>query len=295
MRHTEAIPARHTQGASPRRPLILSTALAAALAAELAVGALLVAPPAVADEVSDPADGPTAPTTTTPIRTGRTEDAPPLIDAPEDSEPAVRTGRVGKLPALDAAPVVIDAPAEGPEGRAVETTPQAHGAPAPERAPTGGGRRGRHARPSTGAQQPGDARTQQPGDQQPGDQQPGDQQPGDPQPGDQQPGDQQPGESTRTPGPPSTSESGQPGPANRPGPVPPVPAVPLTHTVIPGDNLWEIAAAHLAATSGRPRAALGALDIAPYWTRVCMANRPHLVSGDVDLIYSGEVIELPGI
>jgi hypothetical protein len=278
--------------------LILSTALVTALAAELAVGALLVAPPAVADEVPDPANGPTAPTTETPIRTGRTEDAPPpppLIDVPEDSAPAVRTGRVGEIPAPDAVPGVIDAPAEDPEAPAVERAPRAHGAPGTKRAPTVGGQQGRRSRPSAGDQQPAN---QQPANQQPGDQQPDDQQPDDQQSGDTrtgQSGDQQSGETTGASDPPSTSAPGGPSPAMSPGPVPPVPAVPLVHTVIPGDNLWEIAAAHLAATSGRPRSELGALDIAPYWTRVCMVNRPHLVSGDVGLIYAGEVIELPSI
>ena len=145
---------------------------------------------------------------------------------------------------------------------------------------------GRSGTQQTGTQQTGDTRSGPSGEQrsdQPGNQQSGEQQSG------------QSGEPTRTPGPPSTSASGEPSPASSPSPVPPVPAAPLAHPVIPGDTLWEIAAAHLAATSRRPRAELGALDIAPYRTRVCMVNRPHLVSGDVGLIYSGEVIELPGI
>ena len=81
--------------------------------------------------------------------------------------------------------------------------------------------------------------------------------------------------------------------AASPAPAAPVPPVPATRTVTPGDNLWEIAASHVAAMTGRPRSVLTTLDVAPYWTRVCMANRAHLVSGDVSLIYSGEVIELP--
>jgi len=80
-----------------------------------------------------------------------------------------------------------------------------------------------------------------------------------------------------------------------PASAPPVPAsaVPATHTVVAGDNLWEIAAARLAVISGRARAELGAVEIAPYWTRVCMLNRDRLASGDESLIYPDEVIELP--
>jgi hypothetical protein len=59
--------------------------------------------------------------------------------------------------------------------------------------------------------------------------------------------------------------------------------------------LWEIAASHLAQTSGRDRAALGPADIVGYWVRVCAANRDRLRSGDLDLIYPGEVVDLPPV
>jgi hypothetical protein len=243
-----------------RRPLILSTALATALAAELAVGALLVAPTALADEIPAPGEDPTAPTGEEPIRTGRTDDAPPApaapVDVPEAPAPTVRSGRVGELPAPDAAPVVDDATAEEPDAPATPGEPATHGDPAAGR-------------------QPGS----------------------DPGPRTRQSGGQETGGPTRAPEPPSTSAPGSPGTAPDPGsgtaPGSPVPALPLARTVVPGDNLWEIAAAHLAAASGRQRGELGALDIAPYWTQVCMVNRQHLVSGDVGLIYAGEVIELP--
>ena len=56
--------------------------------------------------------------------------------------------------------------------------------------------------------------------------------------------------------------------------------------VAPGDNLWRISARHLADLGDdRP--------VGPYWRRVVEANRPHLRSGDPDLIYPGEEIRLP--
>ena len=77
----------------------------------------------------------------------------------------------------------------------------------------------------------------------------------------------------------------------------PVPAAsaPPAHSVVAGDSLWEIAATQLATMSGRDRAALSAADIAGYWVRVCEANRGHLQSGDLNLIYAGEVVDLPAI
>ena len=56
--------------------------------------------------------------------------------------------------------------------------------------------------------------------------------------------------------------------------------------VVTGDNLWRI--------SQRRLDELGSEDaIAPYWREVVDVNRPHLRSGDPDLIYPGEVIKLP--
>jgi hypothetical protein len=62
-----------------------------------------------------------------------------------------------------------------------------------------------------------------------------------------------------------------------------------------GDNLWSIAAAHLAETSGREQSALRAGQVAPYWWSVCELNRPTLRSGHPNLIYAGEVIRLPAV
>lgn len=62
------------------------------------------------------------------------------------------------------------------------------------------------------------------------------------------------------------------------------------HRVVPGENLWSIAAAHLAAARGQP---VGDPDIARYWVTVVDANRARLRSADPDLIYPGELVTLP--
>jgi hypothetical protein len=68
-----------------------------------------------------------------------------------------------------------------------------------------------------------------------------------------------------------------------------------SYTVMSGDNFWEIAARHLAEATGRERAALTDGEITSYWVRVCDENRNRIQSGDVNVIYTGEVVELPAI
>lgn len=63
--------------------------------------------------------------------------------------------------------------------------------------------------------------------------------------------------------------------------------------VVAGDNLWELAARHLASTSARARVDVGDAEVAPYWARVCDANRDRLASGDPNLVYPGERVLLP--
>ena len=66
-----------------------------------------------------------------------------------------------------------------------------------------------------------------------------------------------------------------------------------SHVIVAGDNLWDVAASHLASVTGRDVAALSIAEIVRYWVRVCDDNRAHLQSGDVSLIYAGELVELP--
>ncbi|MCU1429976.1 MAG: hypothetical protein JWL83_3976 [Actinomycetia bacterium] len=68
------------------------------------------------------------------------------------------------------------------------------------------------------------------------------------------------------------------------------PARPDLYTVVPGDNLWHIAAARLAAANRRVPTDE---EIAPYWQRVVAANRSTLRSGDPNLIFAGELVTLP--
>jgi hypothetical protein len=81
------------------------------------------------------------------------------------------------------------------------------------------------------------------------------------------------------------------------------PALPTTsHTpepsfvvVVPGDNLWSLSADALARATGRAHHVLTDDEIARYWIAVCNANRGALRSGDVNLIYPGEVVLLPPV
>jgi resuscitation-promoting factor RpfA len=73
----------------------------------------------------------------------------------------------------------------------------------------------------------------------------------------------------------------------------PAPSPVATHVVAPGEHLWSIAAAHVAASTGRRIDDLTAAEIAPYWSGVVEINRARLRSGNPDLVYPGEVIELP--
>ncbi len=80
-----------------------------------------------------------------------------------------------------------------------------------------------------------------------------------------------------------------------PAPTTPPPASPITHVVAPGEHLWAIAAERVAAASGRTARELRADEIAPYWRAVCDANRAGVRSGNVNLIYPGEVVVLPAL
>jgi hypothetical protein len=62
------------------------------------------------------------------------------------------------------------------------------------------------------------------------------------------------------------------------------------HVVAPREHLWSIARQALAERLGRdPTDA----ELVPYWRRVCDWNRSTLRSGDVDLVFPGELVEVP--
>ncbi len=65
---------------------------------------------------------------------------------------------------------------------------------------------------------------------------------------------------------------------------------PAKVTVKSGDNLWLMCRRHLVRELGR-RPTNG--EIAPYWRKVIARNQPDLISRNPDLIYPGEVIEMP--
>jgi nucleoid-associated protein YgaU len=66
-------------------------------------------------------------------------------------------------------------------------------------------------------------------------------------------------------------------------------ARPIDEVVVErGDHLWKISQRHLANHSP-------GLAVAPYWIEVIEVNTPSLRSGDPDLIYPGEVIQLPEV
>lgn len=58
--------------------------------------------------------------------------------------------------------------------------------------------------------------------------------------------------------------------------------------VAKGDHLWKISARHVGPDASNA-------EIAPVWLEVIDVNTPHLRSGDPDLIYPGEVVQLPTI
>lgn len=74
-----------------------------------------------------------------------------------------------------------------------------------------------------------------------------------------------------------------------------------SHLVVRGDNLWMIATEYLRGEQLKaerlqadlPDVKLTKQDIASYWGRLVELNRPRLRSENPDLIFPGEIIELP--
>ena len=78
-----------------------------------------------------------------------------------------------------------------------------------------------------------------------------------------------------------------------PAPAPTAPGAEGTHTVTAGEHLWSIAAAAVAARTGRSAEDLSPADIASFWVRLVERNRARVRSGNPSLVYPGEVLELP--
>ena len=63
-------------------------------------------------------------------------------------------------------------------------------------------------------------------------------------------------------------------------------------TVESGDHLWKLTEAHLLEVLGHePEDS----EVSPYWHTVMRANQDSLRSGDPNLIFPGEKIQLPGV
>src|SRR5215213_4902415 len=93
--------------------------------------------------------------------------------------------------------------------------------------------------------------------------------------------------------PPSRPPSDRPTPLRADAPDASMPVLPVEVVVQPGDNLWVIAARRVAAATGRDVVAVGDIEIAPYWVRVCEANRDRLGSRDPNVVLPGERVLLP--
>jgi hypothetical protein len=84
-------------------------------------------------------------------------------------------------------------------------------------------------------------------------------------------------------------------PDDPPLPVPPVAAATDEVVIAPGDDLWQLAARRIAGSSGRSPTDVPDHEVAPYWVRVCDANRSRLASGDPNLVFPGERVVLPPV
>jgi nucleoid-associated protein YgaU len=72
--------------------------------------------------------------------------------------------------------------------------------------------------------------------------------------------------------------------------APAAPAAPSVTIVQPGDHLWKISERHLSGVLEREPSDA---EISPYWRLTIEQNRDQLRSGDPDLIFPGEQVELP--
>lgn len=81
----------------------------------------------------------------------------------------------------------------------------------------------------------------------------------------------------------------EPAPAPPPAPTP-APAPSRTHVVQPGDHVWSIAERTLAVHLGR---APTEGEVTPYWRALIDRNAKAFTTGDPDLIFAGQTLELP--
>jgi hypothetical protein len=266
---------------SRRSPTLAATLTAAALAGELVVATLVIA-----DDARAQVDDPRAPGTSAAPEAPE----PPPVEAPDDAPvdvpPEVPAARPVEPPAVE--PPALEPPALEPPAADVPGLPSAPTPPAlpPVRtghtaaAPVADAAGGPPAAPRT-------ARTGHDGR--------------DPEAvaGPRRTGrdGRAPHRLPRMPGRRDAAEHQRPRRRGAPRPVTGASAVegalPSRHTIAPGEHLWGIAAVRLGAATGRDPASIPVEDVAPYWTRLCMTNAPHLRSGNVSLVYPGEVIELP--
>jgi hypothetical protein len=79
-----------------------------------------------------------------------------------------------------------------------------------------------------------------------------------------------------------------------PAPPPSTPApASSTYVLRVGDHLWSVAARQVAEHTGKRVNELTARDIGRYWMRLVDLNKPHLRSGDPNVVHPGEMILLP--
>lgn len=70
------------------------------------------------------------------------------------------------------------------------------------------------------------------------------------------------------------------------------PSTAETVVVVVGDHLWKISERRLETVAEGP---VTDREVAPYWRLVVEQNADNLRSGDPNLIYPGEVVELPDV
>ena len=72
----------------------------------------------------------------------------------------------------------------------------------------------------------------------------------------------------------------------------PTEALPIPYTVARGDNLWSIADGWVRQQTTQE---ITDADVTPYWRSLIAANLRTLRSGDPNLIYPGEILQLPAV